>query len=554
MSKLKLWKPFSLFMVLLLMSSLVAVVPAPVRANLSSITVNPYDTRIIGLNTGYRITMTTGATLSAGDNITIEFPADTGGLGGVLVPGSKNFVNDSGAFVSLDGQKVTVTIPNIAPIVPGQQFTVTFRKDCGITNPATSGSRTVTVWTTVEPAHVISSSYEITAVKVYTGATKHSENATIQAAIDAAISGDTITVPAGTFTENLNVDKSLILQGASSATVIVTAADPAVSVFNVTASSVKISGFTVTGANVSTTAGIYLGNDVANCNIHDNILTGNGDGIWLGAGSNHNILTNNTLSSNYQGFEVYISNYNTFTNNIANSNTKYGFKIDSGDHNTFTNNTANSNGDKGFYSVEGDGGGSTNSAFTNNTANYNTRHGLHLIGSNDHVTLTGNTFAGNLQTGMKLQNVVTNLTLDGNSISGNPTGIYISNENSPNIPDVTTWAVNHNNITGNANYGINNAGTGTLNAKHNYWGNASGPSHDSPVTYGDKVSANVNFQPWLIAAYSGTPPASDITISTTSPHILGRFIPEQYQPGSVLAAATCQVTQRYIVLAHLVLP
>jgi hypothetical protein len=78
MSKLKLWKPFSLFMVLLLMSSLVAVVPAtPVQANVSSITVNPYDTHIIGLNTGYRITMTTGASLNAGDNITIIFPTGT---------------------------------------------------------------------------------------------------------------------------------------------------------------------------------------------------------------------------------------------------------------------------------------------------------------------------------------------------------------------------------------------------------------------------------------------------------------------------------------------
>ena len=158
MSKLKLWKPFSLFMVLLLMSSLVAVVPArPVQANVSGITVNPYDTRIIGLNTGYLITMTTGATLNEGDNITIVFPTGTNVSG---VSSTNVFVQDElCATVAVSGQQVTVTMQKITPIVPGQQFTVTFNKACVILNPTTSGSRTVTAWTTVETTHVTSSSY-----------------------------------------------------------------------------------------------------------------------------------------------------------------------------------------------------------------------------------------------------------------------------------------------------------------------------------------------------------------------------------------------------------
>jgi parallel beta-helix repeat protein len=337
----------------------------------------------------------------------------------------------------------------------------------------------------------------------------------IQDAIDAATSGDTITVAAGTYTENVNVAKSLTLQGASSATVTVSAANPAISVFTVTASSVNMSGFTVSGATGGGQAGIYLGPGVALCNISSNNLTGSFDGIWLGAGSHNNTFTSNTLSSNYQGFEIYISSNNTFTNNIANSNTKYGFKIDSGNNNRFTNNTANSNGDKGFYSVAGDGGGSTNSTFTNNTANLNTRHGIHLIGSNVGATLTGNTFNANLVTGIKLQDTVTNLRIQNNNITNNPTGIGID----ASVAGFTTWAVTHNNIVGNT-LGISNAGTGILNAKNNWWGNTSGPIPETLPkegynSYGDKVSNNVDYEPWLLAAVvSGvTPTTYDKTLA-----------------------------------------
>lgn len=45
---------------------------------------------------------------------------------------------------------------------------------------------------------------------------------TIQAAVNAATSGDTITIGAGTYVENVNVvNKSLIFQGAGSAATIV---------------------------------------------------------------------------------------------------------------------------------------------------------------------------------------------------------------------------------------------------------------------------------------------------------------------------------------------
>ena len=325
-----------------------------------------------------------------------------------------------------------------------------------------------------------------------------------QTAIDAAAGGETISCVAGTYTENVNVNKSVTLVGASSATVNVIPAVAGTSVFNVTANSVSMSEFTVSGASGGGQAGIYLGAGVSLCNIFDNILTGNFDGIWLGAGSNLNTLTSNTLTANYQGFEVYIAYDNTFTSNIANSNTNYGFKIDSGDNNQFTSNIANSNTKFGFYVVTGDGGGCSNTTFTNNTANLNTTYGIRINGGSG-TTLTGNTFDSNGVSGIRFKETMTTVTMTGNTITNNPIGIEITDS----VDDVSTWAVNYNHIVGNTNYGISNAAVaGTLDAEENWWGSANGPTHAgntfNVTAQGDNSSDNVDYVPWYNTDMTGS--------------------------------------------------
>lgn len=288
---------------------------------------------------------------------------------------------------------------------------------------------------------------------------------TIQSAVTAASVGDVINVAAGTYTENVNVNIPLTLQGAGSSNVTVTAANPATSVFNITANSVNISGFKVTGANVATTAGIYLGNNVTLCNISNNNLTGNGDGIWLGSGSNHNTLASNILSNNYQGFELYHSDYNIFTSNFADLNNVYGFKMESASSNTFTSNTANSNLKYGFYCSAGSTG-CNNNTFTSNVANLNTEYGIR-INSGTGNSLTNNTFDSNTLAGIRLKDNITSITLNNNNITNSPIGIDIA----AGVGDVATWVLTHNNVSGNT-VGVSNNGIGTLNATKNWWGNA----------------------------------------------------------------------------------
>jgi parallel beta-helix repeat protein len=188
---------------------------------------------------------------------------------------------------------------------------------------------------------------------------------------------------------------------------------------------------------------------------------------------------------------------NTFTSNIANSNTKYGFKLDGVSHNMFTGNTANSNTVSGFYLVKGEStSGCLYNTFTNNTANSNTEYGLRED-NGAHNTLTGNTFNANVVAGLRLKEVITYLTLNNNSISGSPIGIDIATS----ATTVTTWIVKYNNIAGTV-YGVSNAGTGTLDARYNYWGTAAGPYHatTNPGVTGKRgatVTNSVTYAPWL---------------------------------------------------------
>ena len=230
----------------------------------------------------------------------------------------------------------------------------------------------------------------------------------IQSAIDAANPSDTILVAAGTYTENVEVDRQLTLTG-----------DPS------------------QPSNVVVDAG------------------GSGDAITLAVDG-----------CVLQGFKV--------------QNGRYGICLDASNNNTLTNNIATSN----------------------------TKHGIYLDGSNSN-TLAGNTVSGNSECGINLDGSNNN-TLTGNIVTGNNIGIQIQ----PSV-DASTISVNFNNIYGNTSYGIDNTlGTSNANAENNWWGANDGPSL-SPGS-GDKVSANVNYEPWIVLGVSPNPASIVADGSSTS--------------------------------------
>ena len=200
---------------------------------------------------------------------------------------------------------------------------------------------------------------------------------TIQEAVDAASSGDTIIVRDGTYTENVNIDKDhLIIRSENGAeATIVQAANSDDHVFEVTADYVHINGFTVKGAIGTEKAGIYLhgseSDNIEYCNISNNIISDyNYNGIQILYSSN-NTLANNIVSKNWgYGITLAFSDSNTLSNNIVMQNAN-GIRLATSSNNTLSNNIVESHYCIGISIAWSYNNTLTNNTISNNPYNFN---------------------------------------------------------------------------------------------------------------------------------------------------------------------------------------
>jgi hypothetical protein len=371
----------------------------------------------------------------------------------------------------------------------------------------------------------------------------------IQAAINAASSGDTILVCAGTYTENVFLNKSLAVRGAQwgvdargrvASESVVMPLVPVVHTFELRTGSAGsiIDGFTFslgTRAIESisgpldglqllnnriqgfTNAGVFLNDNGINITVNQNDIDGTAK---VGAGDLFHLDTDN-----FDGF--------SFTNNrVANGLTATGFFVD-GNHNVdkstagartplFDGNLIDRNqtGVNLGSRAWGDG------AITGNTFSRNGFDGLQ--GGPNKSAISLNIFNGNGRSGLALtsfgntvdpnrgaqNNTITQNCFTGNGFTQAGEGIFFSATQFPGT--ISTNVAHQNNIVGNF-FGARYNGTETIDAELNWWG-PTGPFNavNNPSGTGNAVSNNVDAYPFRTTGAGGTPcsgpPATTLTL------------------------------------------
>lgn len=371
---------------------------------------------------------------------------------------------------------------------------------------------------------------------------------TISGAVSAASPNDVIRVARGTYHETVTIGIPLSLIGESAKNTVIDATN-LLNGINVDGhghpdlAHVIVSGFTVRNANAQ---GILVTN-ASDVMVSNNHVTGNdrsldavnlqcpplpeyfqageafdcGEGIHL-SGVDHSTVSANLVNHNAGGIllsdDTGLNHDNLVSGNIVQDNPldcgitiaahNPGFAVS---HNTIVGNTSARNG-----TVSGEGAG---------VGIFAGAPGAH----NDGNVVADNILTGNGLPGVALHSHLGGQTLNdhlivGNTIWGNgpdgdpgttvPTGISVSN--TPAGPPITGVVISHNVIKGEdigiavnaagsvaahfnslfAPVGVDNLGSGTIDATENWWKCPGGPDAHGCGTVSN-ASGTVTYEPWL---------------------------------------------------------
>jgi len=239
---------------------------------------------------------------------------------------------------------------------------------------------------------------------------------TIQQAIDAASSGDTVYVRSGTYYEHVTIAKPLILLGEDRETTVIDGGGTGTVVYLSHADYVEISGFTVTKGGLYA-HGIYLWysdhNKLTDLNVHSNgrhgILTEHSEYVF--------IANVNTYSNGWHGIRLgWYPNHSVITNCNASFNDLCGIHPSDWPTNvTITNCTASWNGWDGIWL-----GWTTDGLIKNCTAEDNGRYGILL--DTDRYCTVADCYVGSNPEGIRvyihssyyIHNTITNCDVESN--------------------------------------------------------------------------------------------------------------------------------------------
>jgi nitrous oxidase accessory protein len=241
----------------------------------------------------------------------------------------------------------------------------------------------------------------------------------ITSGLEGASVNDTIFVYAGTYYENVIVDKSLTLVGESKESTIVDG-NRTGTVIKVIANNVAISGFTVQNSN-STPSTSYSGIKISGdgCNITGNNVTRNRIGVFVT--SNESRIAGNIVTNNGHGISLYASSEVTVEANNVSANT-VGISLPRSSHTMIVGNRVE-NSSTGGHGITLSNS-SDNTILSNDLiSNY---HGMWLSSSFNNSILE-NTIANNELLGIELASSPNN-TFYHNTFVNNPKHVVIDSK------------------------------------------------------------------------------------------------------------------------------
>ena len=273
----------------------------------------------------------------------------------------------------------------------------------------------------------------------------------IAEAIEAVTPGKSVMVAAGTYNEQLIINKSIALQGVSRDNTFITGSGLTGNLITIRANYVTITGFTINGAS-STSVGIYFDN-YSFININNNLIKNNKD---YGISYIHSapiIEDNNIENNSSSGIKVAINGAGVIRNNSIVSNL-HGIR-------TYGDSCPEING--------------------NNISNNNT--GIFCRESATPI-ISYNTISNNTGYGILIDNALGNLV-------------------NPDIGGGAGQSDGQNKISGNIVDGVSNESNHNIYAKYNWWGDAAGPkypgnsSSSGDWVYWSETSGDIIFIPYL---------------------------------------------------------
>ncbi len=222
----------------------------------------------------------------------------------------------------------------------------------------------------------------------------------INEAIGASQAGDTILVAVGSYTENIEINKSITLESVYGCnTTMISAVTTNDRAITISADNVIVSGFTITGANI----GIYVIPETSNATLLNNRV-----GM-------------DESNSNYYGIFLDSSHNNTVSNNEFHWNSQYGLVTSFSDNNILTDNLLSSNRRNNLFLWESKNNSITNNTCTGETSDFSTGMAISHESNNNHIE---NNSCFGIGLGIRIESSHNNNVIN-NIVENNSTGIEV---------------------------------------------------------------------------------------------------------------------------------